>query len=161
MKNRIRIGVLIFDDDKLLLVKHIDPKSGFTWWVPPGGGLQNNETIFECGKREVFEETNLKIKLDKLVYIRQFIYNHQGENTIDVYLTSSSSFAGKMHITNLKGLGGDEHFIKELKFFSESEIKEIVVFPKILKDGMWLDYKANFPDLKFIGVEDDSEHTSD
>ncbi|PIZ52623.1 NUDIX hydrolase, partial [Candidatus Woesearchaeota archaeon CG_4_10_14_0_2_um_filter_33_10] len=71
LENRIRVGVLIFEDNKILLVKHVDPITGFTWWVPPGGGLKETESIFECGKREVKEETNLKVSLDKIVYIRQ------------------------------------------------------------------------------------------
>ena len=36
MENRIRAGVLIFDDDKMLLVKHVDPEDGYIWWVVPG-----------------------------------------------------------------------------------------------------------------------------
>ncbi len=157
MKNRIRVGVLIFQDDKILLVKHVDPKTGFTWWVPPGGGLQEDESVFECGEREVMEETNLRVKLDRLVYVRQFIFKQEGKNMIELFLTSSS-FSGRNSTKNLKGLGGDEHFIKELKFFSRSEMKDIVVFPEIIKDEMWTDYKKGFPDTKFLGVTDDSKH---
>lgn len=157
MQSRIRVGVLIFKDKRLLLVKHIDPKSGFTWWVPPGGGLKGEETIFECGEREVIEETNLKVKLEKVVYLRQFLYHRQNENNIDLYITSSDS-AGEFSIKNLKGLGGDEHFIKELRFFSSREIKTVTVFPEFLKDKMWDDFEEGFPMLKFLGVEDDSKH---
>ncbi|MBU1198975.1 MAG: NUDIX hydrolase [Nanoarchaeota archaeon] len=157
MENRIRVGVLIFNEGKLLLIKHVDPKSGYTWWVPLGGGLKEKETIFECGAREVMEEANLSVKLDKVIYLRQFIYNIQDQNNIDVYITSSES-SGKKAIANLKGMGGDEHFIKELKFFSRDEIKDINVFPNFLKENMWQDYDKDFPNMKFLGVEDDSEH---
>ena len=36
MKNRIRAAAII-DNNKILLVKHVHPITGFEWWVPPGG----------------------------------------------------------------------------------------------------------------------------
>ncbi len=157
LENRIRVGVLIFEDNKILLVKHVDPTTGFTWWVPPGGGLEGTETIFECGGREVKEETNLNVKLDKIAYVRQFIFNKQKENNIDMYVTSSSH-KGRMSIKGIIGKGEDEHYIKQLKFFSKKELKNIKVFPSVIREEMWEDYKKGFPTIKFLGVEDDSEH---
>ena len=45
MKNRIRVAVLLFKNEKILMIKHIDPKTKFEWWVPPGGGLEGKEII--------------------------------------------------------------------------------------------------------------------
>ena len=73
MKNRIRVAVLLFKNEKILMIKHIDPKTKFEWWVPPGGGLEGKETVFDCATREVFEESGLNVDVQKLVYIRQFI----------------------------------------------------------------------------------------
>ena len=157
LENRIRVGVLIFEDNKILLVKHVDPITGFTWWVPPGGGLKETESIFECGEREVKEETNLKVNLDKIVYIRQFIFHKQKENNIDIYVTSSKH-KGKKSIKGIVGKGEDEHYIKQIKFFSKKELKNIKVFPSVIMEEMWEDYKNSFPVIKFLGVEDDSEH---
>lgn len=156
MENRIRVGVLIFKDGKILLVKHVHPETGFTWWVPPGGGLQGNETIFECAKREVWEETGLSIEPDEIAYIRQFIYNEFEQNNIDIYITTHVS-KGIETMKNIKGKGADEHFIKELKYFSKEEIKKIVVYPEILKDQLWKDCKKGFKKIKFIGVETDND----
>jgi len=154
MENRIRVGVLIFKDGKILLVKHVHPETNFTWWVPPGGGLQGNETIFECAKREVREETGLSVELGKIAYIRQFIYNEFNQNNIDIYIIATTS-KGTENLKNIKGKGADEHFIKELKYFSEEEIKSIIVYPEILKNQLWKDYKEGFKEIKFIGVEKD------
>ena len=65
MKHRIRAAAIIVGDDRLLLVKHVHPQTGETWWVPPGGGLEGTETIHECVKREVYEETGLTIETGK------------------------------------------------------------------------------------------------
>jgi len=157
LKNRIRVGVLIFEDNKILLVKHVDPVTGFTWWVPPGGGLKGTETIFECGEREVKEETNLNVKLDKIAYIRQLIFHQQKANNIEIFMTSLSH-KGRISIKGIVGKGEDENYIKQVKFFSKSELKNIKVFPFVIRREMWEDYKKGFPTIKFLGVEDDSEH---
>jgi len=154
MQNRIRVGVLIFKENKILLVKHVHPETGYTWWVPPGGGIKDKETIFEAAIREVHEETGLKVKLNKIVYLRQFIYNEFKQNNIDIYLISKLS-KGTETIENIYGKGNDENFIKELKYFSKSDLKLINVFPSILKDQMWEAKKKRFAKIRFFGVETD------
>ena len=156
MKARISVGVLIFKDNKILLIKHVHPKTGFTWWVPPGGGVKGTESIFETAIREVFEETGMKIILDKIVYIRQFIYYDQEENNIIIYLTAGET-KGKETIKNIKGKGVDEYYIKELHYFDKEELENETVYPEILKTEMWDDHKKGFPCIKFIGVETDKK----
>jgi 8-oxo-dGTP diphosphatase len=155
MKNRIRVAALVFENNKLLLVKHIHPKTKVEWWVPPGGGLQDKETIFECAKREAWEETNLKVKIGKVAYFKQFIGLGSNRNNIEVFVTAKTH-TGKLTIKNLKGMGGDEHFIKEVRFFSKEDMKSIMVFPEILKKQMWVDKKKGFSTVRFLGVTDDS-----
>ncbi len=61
---KLRIGVTcaIFDGKKILLEKRAD--CGF--WGLIGGNLEIGETIEDCALREVFEETGLKLKKEKL-----------------------------------------------------------------------------------------------
>ncbi len=154
MKSRISVGVLIFKRGKILLIKHIHPQTGFTWWVPPGGGVKNAESIFETARREVFEETGMTVKLDKIAYIRQFIYHAQRENNMVIYLTANEA-KGKETIKNIKNKGMDEDYIKELRYFSKEGMKTETIFPEILKTGMWQDYQRGFNSIKFIGVDTD------
>jgi len=156
MKSRISVGVLIFKEGKILLIKHVHPKTGFTWWVPPGGGVEGTESIFETAQREVSEETGMFVKLDKIVYIRQFIYHAQNENNIIIYL-AAKEVKGKETIKNIKGKGMDEHYIKKLHYFDRKELKKETVFPEIIKTEMWNDYKNGFPSIKFMGVESDKK----
>lgn len=44
-------------------------RSDFEWWGLPGGILELNESLPECAKREVYEETGLKIKPTRLIGI--------------------------------------------------------------------------------------------
>jgi 8-oxo-dGTP diphosphatase len=53
--------VIIRRKNKILLGKR-KGNLAYNSWGFPGGNLEFNETIYECAKREVLEETGLKIK---------------------------------------------------------------------------------------------------
>ncbi|NPV27457.1 MAG: NUDIX domain-containing protein [Firmicutes bacterium] len=64
MNNLIRIGVgaLVQDDcNRILLVKHGYRSYWYDRWILPGGMLEPGETLVDCAKREVFEETGLEV----------------------------------------------------------------------------------------------------
>jgi 8-oxo-dGTP diphosphatase len=50
-------------DDRILLIKHREHKSGRSYWILPGGGIEANETEEECVRREINEETNLDVRI--------------------------------------------------------------------------------------------------
>jgi len=70
------VGVLVIlkYNDRILLGKR-KGSHGHGEWSFPGGHLELNETIEECGKREVFEETGIIIKSNSK-------NNHQYTNDI-------------------------------------------------------------------------------
>ncbi len=69
---RIAIGGLIFKNDMILLGKRRDePDKGK--WAIPGGKLMLNETLEEGLKREMLEETHLKVDVGKLLGITESI----------------------------------------------------------------------------------------
>ena len=55
----IRASAIIIQDGKILLIhRH---KNGQEYWVFPGGGVEEGETVEQTFVREVEEETSLKI----------------------------------------------------------------------------------------------------
>lgn len=74
-------------DDKLLLIRHVSPDNGFEWWVCLGGGIKDNESIFDAAVREAKEKCNLTIKPGSPVYVRQYISDEFKQNNLDVYIT--------------------------------------------------------------------------
>jgi 8-oxo-dGTP pyrophosphatase MutT (NUDIX family) len=157
MKSRIRVGVLLFKDDAILLLRHVDPDTGYEWWVPPGGGIKDAESIFEAAVREVNEETGLKASAGRVVYCRQFISEQYCQNNLDTYILGEIE-SGIETTENLHCLGtNDSRFIKEWRYFSEHDIKSINVFPKVLQHDMWAHRRAGFPQIVFLGVQHDKE----
>jgi 8-oxo-dGTP pyrophosphatase MutT (NUDIX family) len=56
--------VIVVDaDDRVLLLRCGDPArpEAGTWWITPGGGLEEGETPAEGARRELAEETGLAI----------------------------------------------------------------------------------------------------
>ncbi len=154
MKNRNSVRALVFNGDSVLLVKHMDPKTGFEFWVPPGGGIEGAETLFDAAVREVREETGLTIKPGKVAYLRQYITRREGHNLQDI-LILAEHYEGNISSSNQ--VGAEQKWIKEVRFLSKEELKEVTVFPKALKDSVWDDKAQGFPHMRFLGVDYDSQ----
>jgi len=153
MTHRIRAAALIIQNDQVLLVKHVHPITGDTWWVPPGGGLASEDaSIFACVRREVFEETGLRVELSRIVYIREFIDLENNTHNLELFL-AAQSFSGELTMKNIPGSGPDEHYIKDVKWLSRETVKDLVVFPEILKDKFWEDAQAGFLETRYLGTQ--------
>ena len=58
------VAVAVYDNSgNILLVKRRDSGN----WTMPGGTMEINESIMECGCREVYEETGLSITIEEIV----------------------------------------------------------------------------------------------
>ena len=75
-EKRTRGRAIIIHDGKLVAMYR--EREGRKFFTFPGGGLEDNETIEECVKREVFEEFGIIIEPIKKVYIceNQISYAH-------------------------------------------------------------------------------------
>ena len=95
-----------------MLVKHVI--DGETFWVPPGGGLepQDSSTI-ACVKREYFEETGLSVEVGRLIYVREFREDSRNRYHLELYYLADA-VSGEITMENLVGLGEDEFDIKEV-----------------------------------------------
>ncbi len=67
MGRHTRYQGLIIQDHKILLIQHTRLSDGLSYWVLPGGGIEDGETEGECVIREMKEETNLDVSVEKLL----------------------------------------------------------------------------------------------
>ncbi len=118
----VRIAVILVKGEKILLVRH--RKGNRTYWVLPGGRVKYGETIEETARREMKEETDLKIKLNKLVFIDETI--NRGRHVINLYFTAKF-LSGKLKVAKGKVL-------QEAKFFSSKRVKDLLILPDIKED---------------------------
>jgi 8-oxo-dGTP diphosphatase len=55
-------GVVVREDGRVLVIRRADNGT----WEPPGGGLERTEAVEEGVRREVFEETGIKVRVERL-----------------------------------------------------------------------------------------------
>ena len=120
----VRVAVMLVRGKKILLVRH--RKHNRTYWVLPGGRVEYGETIEQTAKREMKEETNLNIKLNKLVFVDETITENKHRHVINLYFTAKA-LSGKLKVAKGKVL-------QEAKFFSPKEVKDLVILPHIKED---------------------------
>ncbi|MDI6861080.1 MAG: NUDIX domain-containing protein [Caldisericia bacterium] len=75
MKNLISSGGVIINQDKVLILKRDKT------WVFPKGKVKENENLIETAKREIFEETGIKVD-EPLFFIGTTKYKFVKENEI-------------------------------------------------------------------------------
>ena len=58
---RVGVGAIVIKEGKVLMVKRAAPPNKNLWAIP-GGMLELGETLQEGAEREIFEETNIRIR---------------------------------------------------------------------------------------------------
>jgi 8-oxo-dGTP diphosphatase len=153
MKHRIRVAALITERDKILLVQHVHPVTGEEWWVPPGGGVEHRDgSIFECARREVFEESGLQVELGSIVYIREFFDKENQSRNLEIFV-ECRAYSGTLTLEHVQGSGPDEHYIRDVRWWRKDELAGIAVYPEVLRDGFWDDAVAGFPRTRYLGTQ--------
>jgi len=143
MKYRTRVAAIIRENDKILLVKHRHPVSGFEWWVPPGGGLEQfDRDIYQCAVRETWEETGYSIRTDEIIYLREFVDLENNTHNTEIFLRGEI-IGGELTFENVQGNGPDEHYIRDVCWIDKQDVQSLVVFPQIIKeDVFWKDIEG-------------------
>lgn len=67
MLREIRYQGAIVRDDHVLLIKHTNHDDGKSYWLVPGGGIEIDESEEACVMREMQEETNLTVSVERLI----------------------------------------------------------------------------------------------
>ena len=127
MEHRIRSAALIIEGDRVLLVKHRHPETGKEFWVPPGGGLQHPESIYDCARRETFEETGLSVELGTIAYVREFADLEFQRHNLEIFIMAASH-SGKVTIEHVVPGDPDAEYIQEARFLSREEMEGIIVY---------------------------------
>ncbi len=93
---KVGITVIIIKDRQVLLGKRIG-SHGANSWALPGGQLEFKESLSDCARREVFEETGLKIKNIKETFYTNDIYEKENKHYVTFFLISKYD-SGKLEI---------------------------------------------------------------
>ena len=150
MKHRIRTGVIILQDGKILLGENAHPLTDSIWWTPPGGGREPQDAdIFACAKREAYEECGLKVDIDRIIYLREYYDAPLDTLMMEIYFLASG-YTGQPR-AEIEA-GGELPYppITRVGWFDREAIQNMIVFPEILYDEFWDDLQAGFPVVRYL-----------
>ena len=119
--------VVIIHDYQIMLVRNRNAN----FWYPPGGGWEfESESLPECAKREVKEETNYDVTIDRMLWLSEFREKDM------VYLESFwlGTLNSNSHEAHRQHSDSDPNgAVAEVRWFSEEELVDLTVFPASLK----------------------------
>ena len=123
-----RVGAIIIDNGEILMVKN----DGAPFYYTVGGRMQLGESTSEAVIREVFEETQLRLEIDRLAYIHENFFAMNGDSIHEVCFF----FLMKPH----DGLRGMKHksFVEEygsaeLHWLPVDGLAEYKLYPEFFK----------------------------
>lgn len=117
-KVRIRACGVCWKNGSLLMVNHANLRSG-DFWAPPGGGIELGQTLEENLIREFAEETGIKVKPEKFLFMCEFI--KPPLHAIEVFF--EVSYVSGTTITGSDPEMTDKQIIKNVQWMTVSEIK--------------------------------------
>ena len=160
MRHRIRAAAIVTDGDSVLLVQHQhnEVQEGQSWWVPPGGSVEGKESLVECARREVLEETGLSVELGKIAYVREFV--EPGYHHCAVFFVATS-FSGTLMTGSNPGTGifDVDHMIKDVRFVRRDEMDGLTIYPEIIKTSFWDDLANEFAVPRYLGLHETENKT--
>lgn len=138
---RVRVAAIIVMDDKILLVRH--EKNDRTYWLLPGGGVEFGETLEQALVRELKEETNLDIVVDRPVMINDSVPPDGHRHVLNICFTARVT-------------GGDlsvavDHRLKEAAFVPVESMETLPLFFPDIRKALVEAWRLNFADTVYLG----------
>lgn len=127
---KVRVAAVIMEAENILLIKH--RRRGRAYWTLPGGKLMEGETISECLRREVKEETGLDVELSHLLFVADVVPQNDTSNGHVVNLIFHAIVSGG---ELMPGYGGRmDETLDRVEFVLLASVVELDFYPPIASD---------------------------
>jgi 8-oxo-dGTP diphosphatase len=133
----VRVGAVVERAGALLLVRHQKPQRD-PYWVLPGGRLEPGETIPECARREVAEETGISARFAGVLYVGEFL--REGRHTVDVTARLALEGDAEARLGSDPEVAPDsEPTLREVRWVDIEELRDIELLPATMKERLLRD----------------------
>ncbi|MFQ6102824.1 MAG: NUDIX domain-containing protein [Candidatus Glassbacteria bacterium] len=135
----VRVAVIIVREGRILLAQH--SKQGSRYWVLPGGRLQNGESITDCGRRELFEEAGLDVRLGNLLYIGEFF--GEGFQVLDLFFLGEATSCDTTLGHDPEDTGR-ARVLRKVKWHTLDELRKVLLLPESVHRALIKDWPGGF-----------------
>jgi ADP-ribose pyrophosphatase YjhB (NUDIX family) len=148
--DREAVRALLLDpDDRVLLVRFINPETGEEFWATPGGGLDPGEDLMDGLRRELREETGLEdAELGPVVWTRreEFLWaGQQLRQSERIVLVRTPRFEARPQLSAEQLAAEGVHAVRWWRL-SELENSDATFYPTRLAHFLRLLLEAGPPD---------------
>jgi ADP-ribose pyrophosphatase YjhB (NUDIX family) len=91
LSRQTRYQAAIMRGSEILLIRQLEYKDGRTYWLLPGGGREGNESEEDCVRREMREETDLEVQIERLLLTYRSTWPNAIYKDYKTYLCSPGS----------------------------------------------------------------------
>lgn len=146
MRHRIGAAGIVLRGDTLLLVRHQRPGL-YDFWLPPGGGLEGEESLFETAQREVHEETGLIVRAERLLSLQEIV--EPGLRICKSFVLCSE-VGGELSLDHR--VSDERERLVGAQFLPEEALAGLDVRPEVFRETFWRDWRAGFPAFRYLGL---------
>ncbi len=137
---KIRAVAIIINDNEILLMHRIN--NGKEYYVFPGGGVEEGETVEQAVLREVKEETSFEVKLEKLLYHHTYEdIDHEQFFYLCRYISGEPKLGDANELQEMKN--GGKNFYNPI-WYEIEKLSELLLYPLEIRDWFIKDIKTNF-----------------
>ncbi len=120
---RLRAGMAVVQEDKILLVPHYHPDAGVVQWVIPGGRVRFGEGLREAALREFQEETGCQAQITGLLDVSEVILPEKSWHSVTI------TWSGAITGGQVKAEPGHRYGEKTPAWFSADELRGLAYHP--------------------------------
>lgn len=147
-KHRIAAAGIILNRGRVLLVRY-DDKKRKSFLVGPGGGVKIKESIPQALIREVKEETGLKVKPCKMLFVEDVLF--WDYRMIKVWFLCKIVDGQLVETQEAKDEG-----IVEVGWYKKDQLQNEIVYPQILIDVDWKEFSKKNWELRYLELKNAS-----
>lgn len=128
----VRTRAVIFDKEGKVLVQH-HSRSKPDFYRLPGGGVRFREKIEDCIVREIREEAGLDVRVDRLLWVRDFL-DQFPYHSIELFFLATvvrGEFKPSPEAENIELLFISLEELEKVEFYPEAFIPKL----KLLRDN--------------------------
>jgi ADP-ribose pyrophosphatase YjhB (NUDIX family) len=129
----LRAAAIILHGDNVLLQRAIHDD----FWAMPGGRVEFQEAAIDTLKREMLEEINTPVRVERLLWVMENFFEYQAITCHELslyFLTHLPATSPLLKLTEFEGIEQDIKLI--FKWFNRHQLANLHVYPTFFRDAL-------------------------